>query len=289
MSLFTHRPSPFARAADFGYAAQLTQQKNKRQTIVGTPYWMAPELIRGQEYDTKVDIWSLGIMIMEMAEGEPPYMEFPPLRVLACASFYYFAVASVCLLGVHLAHQPLHHHPGPVLDHNEGYPRPQGALEVVAALPELRVPHPREGPKREARRERAVEGTPPYPLSVHSHLIKAASGADHSSPSLSGLLAASVHEDVDRRQRARAGDRGREEGRGQEQRAVGVEGGGRNQASTTWLAAPYVSVQKVARGSGVDNDSSTGGRRRWRQGGGQIVDTSDHSLEWPTERLRPVG
>ncbi len=87
------------QVADFGYAAELTQNRQKRATVVGTPYWMAvcivitilseylyviaqPELIRGHQYGTKVDVWSLGIMIMEMAEGEPPYMEFPPLRAL---------------------------------------------------------------------------------------------------------------------------------------------------------------------------------------------------------------
>mmetsp|Transcript_3497 Transcript_3497/g.12326 ORF Transcript_3497/g.12326 Transcript_3497/m.12326 type:complete len:424 (-) Transcript_3497:1608-2879(-) len=70
------------KIADFGYAAQLSKGKTKRQTIVGTPYWMAPELIRGSEYDQQVDIWSLGILLMELAEGEPPYMDFPPLRAL---------------------------------------------------------------------------------------------------------------------------------------------------------------------------------------------------------------
>eukprot|EP01117_Protostelium_nocturnum_P002443 TRINITY_DN1312_c0_g1_i2.p1 TRINITY_DN1312_c0_g1~~TRINITY_DN1312_c0_g1_i2.p1 ORF type:complete len:822 (-),score=389.77 TRINITY_DN1312_c0_g1_i2:63-2528(-) len=70
------------KIADFGFAAQLTQKQQKRNTVVGTPYWMAPELIQGCDYDEKVDIWSLAIMAMEMAEAEPPYMDYLPLKAL---------------------------------------------------------------------------------------------------------------------------------------------------------------------------------------------------------------
>jgi serine/threonine protein kinase len=70
------------RLADFGFAIGLTQEQDKRRSVVGTPYWMAPELIRGLPYDDKVDVWSLGITLMEMCQGEPPLMDKPPLRAL---------------------------------------------------------------------------------------------------------------------------------------------------------------------------------------------------------------
>nr|GAT57616.1 STE/STE20/YSK protein kinase [Mycena chlorophos] len=68
---------------DFGVSALLTTVGSKRNTMTGTPYWMAPEVVQSvPAYDTKADIWSLGIMVYEMIKGSPPHSNLEPFKVM---------------------------------------------------------------------------------------------------------------------------------------------------------------------------------------------------------------
>ena len=73
------------KLADFGVSAQITATINKRQSLIGTPYWMAPEVAAVEKkggYDQQCDIWALGITAIELAERQPPMYDLHPMRAL---------------------------------------------------------------------------------------------------------------------------------------------------------------------------------------------------------------
>ncbi|XP_031360681.1 serine/threonine-protein kinase PAK 3 [Lonchura striata] len=99
------------KLTDFGLCAQLTPERSTRCTVLGTPYWVAPEILKRKEYNTQVDIWALGIVAIEMLEGEPPYFKespvqaqrliarnrYPPLKMPSKMSVLFHAFLHSCL------------------------------------------------------------------------------------------------------------------------------------------------------------------------------------------------
>jgi serine/threonine protein kinase len=71
-----------AKLADFGVSGTLSKETSQRHTVIGTPFWMAPEVIQETGHNYKADIWSLGITLIELAEGHPPLCNLHPLRAI---------------------------------------------------------------------------------------------------------------------------------------------------------------------------------------------------------------
>lgn len=69
------------KITDFGFAANVDGNRT-RKTFAGTPYWMAPEVVNKRTYSKKVDIWSTGILVVEMMDGKPPYMDESPMKAM---------------------------------------------------------------------------------------------------------------------------------------------------------------------------------------------------------------
>ena len=70
------------KLADFGVAINLDETASEGDCVVGTPYWMAPEIIKMEGVTAKCDIWSVGCVVIELLSGKPPYFELAPMAAL---------------------------------------------------------------------------------------------------------------------------------------------------------------------------------------------------------------
>lgn len=70
------------KLGDFGLAIELVKGAEKRRSVLGTPFWMSPEIINGKYYDDRVDIWALGVTTLEMILKAPPYSVFPKTKAM---------------------------------------------------------------------------------------------------------------------------------------------------------------------------------------------------------------
>ncbi|KAJ1636274.1 kinase-like domain-containing protein [Pavlovales sp. CCMP2436] len=84
------------KLADFGVAARVADDSDRSNSVVGTPYWMAPEIIKMSGFTTASDIWSLGCTCIELLNGEPPYFDLAPMSAL-----YRIVQDEVCCVNIY--------------------------------------------------------------------------------------------------------------------------------------------------------------------------------------------